>query len=604
MTDGEYARDMLDELEHKNLFVIPLDSMSLWYRYHPLFGQMLQRRLKTTGHHSIPDLHKKASEWYSEHGYLEEAFHHALSSNDLEFASAVVESRFMTLIGNYEWTIARRWLESLPEETLEQRFLLRLYHALVVFLQEELSDITLIIAELEDSFANMTVSYSSEKKKHAEDLLLALKLNCIYYKEPAEVVAAAERALQTISTRNVMARWLVQSVLSAAYIEQGDLQPAMDVVRTGLEAFGPTSPKRSNYVKVHLLNRQARLELLFGHLRAAEALLKDALEYARREDPPLRSAMAMFNITFAQVYYSKNQLDRALEHASRCIEYAGPVSDIGYLLLGLKMQALINESFGHSELAKGIMTEALRIARQTKSAVRIASTELAAVQLAVMQSELDTVARWATLRGLQVTEPFSRNFEKECLLLARFDMASLRFQAAFELLTTLRPRVASRQRQTSLVIIDVLIAGCLFALDRQEEALDVLESCIEFAGPEGYVRPFVESADYIIDLLISLRKSPKGIVRIHACELLKACRPKLDPGVRSRPVTVGDGEALSQRETAVLRLIFIGLTNKEIAEQSFISMNTVKTHIRKIYGKLGVTTREQAILKARELNYL
>jgi len=604
MTEGDYTRDMLDELERKNLFVIPLDSKSQWYRYHPLFAQMLQRRLQSTGSPSIPDLHKRASAWYADHGYLEEAFHHAFSSNDLEFAAGLVESKFMTLIYSYEWTIARRWLESLPEETLERRFLLLLYHALVVFLQEELSDITATIAELEDSFDAMTDSYSSEKRKHAEDLLLALKLNCIYYREPAEVIAAAERALRTISTRNVMARWLVQSVLSTAHIEQGDLQPAMDVVQSGLDVVGRLDPGRGNYVKVHLLNRQARLELLFGHLRAAEELLTDALEYARREDPPLRSAMAMFNITFAQVYYGKNQLDRALEHASRCTEYARPVSDIGYLLLGLKLQAFINESFGHHDLAKGIMTEALQIARQTRSSVRIASTELAAVQLAVVQSELDTVARWAAQRRLRVTEPFSRNFEKECLLMVQFEMASGRYQEAADLLFALRPRVSSRHRQTSLLTVDVLTAACLYALDRGEEALNVLASCIEFAGPEGYVRPFVENAEYLVDLLVSLCKSPKGVVRIHASELLKACRLKLNAESGGRPVIVGDSEALSQREIEILRLIFIGLTNKEIAGHSFISLNTVKTHIKNIYTKLGVTTREQAILRARELNYV
>jgi LuxR family maltose regulon positive regulatory protein len=604
MTAKSSSCAKLEELQQKNLFIIPMDSRLQWYRYHPLFAQMLQRRLQESGEYSIPELHKRASGWYAVHGYLDEAFQHALASEDLDFVADLVERKFMTLIDNYEWAVARRWLETLPEKAFEQRYLLRLYHALVIFLQEELSDITNIISELEQSAHEMKPRYSVEDEKHAEDLLLALKLNCYYYREPAEVVAAAERALETISHRNIMARWLVQSVLSTAHIERGDLRPAMDVVRSGLKAYGHADPRESNYVKVHLLNRQARLEFLLGNLRVAQGLLDDALEYAQSEDPPLRSAMAMFNITSAQISYARNQLERALEHAERCVEYAKPVSDVGYLLLGLKLQAFINESFGHGGMARSIMHEALGIARQTQSAVRTASTELAAVQLAMMQSDLEAVGAWVSDRQLSLGEPFSRNFEKECVLTASYEMATKRYQDALDLLTGLRPEVERRQRATSLVTIDTLIAAALHSLGRHDEALITLESCLEFAGPEGYVRPFVESAGYLADMLESLGKSPKGVMRIHALELLKACRLELSKGLGTRPMMIGGDEALSPREIEVLRLVFAGLSNKEIAARSFISPNTVKTHIRNIYTKLGVATREQAILKARQLNYV
>jgi len=314
--------------------------------------------------------------------------------------------------------------------------------------------------------------------------------------------------------------------------------------------------------------------------------------------------MAMFNVTSSQILYSKNRLDAALEHATRCVEYAEPVSDVGYLLLGLRQQAFVHESHGESELARAIMDEALRVARQTKSSVRIASTELTEVQLAAMRSELDTVARWASRRHLDLAEPFSRNFEKECLLLARFDMASSRHEAAARLLTALRPRVAERRRLTSLLAIDVLMASCLARLSREEEAMDLLASCVEFAGPEGYVRPFVESADDLVDLLFSLCSSRRGVARIHATKLIKVCELALSPPTAVRPPTDGMSAGLSRREVEVLRLVYSGMTNREIAEQSFISTNTVKTHMKKIFGKLGVTTREEAILRARELNYL
>ncbi len=605
MTGVRDASGMLQELERRNLFIVPLDDSRRWYRFHPLFAQMLRRRLETSAGYSVTDLHRAAASWYGEHGYVEEAFQHAFSSGDYEFAADLVEQKCLSLIDNYEWAAARRWLEGLPQDVLERRFLLRLYRALVVFLQEELTNIDSTVADLEGSFAEMTRSYTAEKRKLAEDVLLALKMNCLHYYGPATVIPASRRALETISPRNLVALGLVQAVLSTAYIEQGDLQPAMEVVRTGLDTLAHASPVTSNYVRAYLLNKQARLEFLFGRLRAAEGLLGDALAYAREQDPPLRSAMAMFNLTSAQIFYSRNELDAALEHATRCVEYAEPVSDIGYLLLGLRLQAFVHESHGESEVARAIMDEALRVARQTKSSVRIASTELSAVQLAAMRSELDTVARWASRRHLDLAEPFSRNFEKECLLLARFDMASHRYQSAVDLLAALRPRVADRRRLTSLLALDVLMASCLAQLDREEEAADLLASCIEFAGPEGYVRPFVESAAYLVDMLFSLCSSHRGVARVHAAKLLKACEVALSAAPMARPPAGGGTSGtLSAREVQVLRLLYSGMTNKEIASQAFISPNTVKTHIKKIYGKLGVTTRDEAIMRAKELNYL
>ena len=302
LTGIDHVFDLLEQLERANSFIIPLDNNHEWYRYHPLFAEMLQLRLKYSEKESIEKLHKKAACWFAKKGYFEEAFQHGFSSNDLKFVADLLENNLMSLLANYELETGRRWLEKFSGEELQHHFLLKLYHALFIFLQEEFTNIDAIIAGLEDSLNHETKRYPDAKRKYAQDLFLALKVSCLFYKDSVQVLPTAKTALQTISPQNTVALWLVQGVLSAAYIKQGDIEPAAELVRSALSSFKHSDPKESVYIKMHLINRQADLERLHGRLHNAEKLIKDAFQCARREGITLRPGLAMFNITLAQIY--------------------------------------------------------------------------------------------------------------------------------------------------------------------------------------------------------------------------------------------------------------------------------------------------------------
>jgi LuxR family maltose regulon positive regulatory protein len=595
---------MLEHIERANLFIAPLDNKRVWYRYHSLFSEMLQHRLKLCGKKSVHELHKKASLWFVKAGYFEEAFQHGFNTNDMYFAAELLESNILSLLTSYEWAAARRWFEKIPREILEQRFMLGLGNAFLLFLQEEFTDTDKTITNLDKTIARATKQYPADKRRYAQDLFLALKVSCLFYKDFAQVLPAAKIALKKIAPKNKIALWLVQAVLSDAYTQQGDIQPALEHVKTSLSYFKHSAPKERVYIKFHLINKQAGLERLHGRLKNAEKLLKDAFEYAREAGISLRPAMAMLNVTLAQVYYSQNRLKEALDHAEECIKYTKPVSDIGFLLLGYRMKAFVHQVLGKSGLAKEVMDEALATAHQTKSAIRIASTELSAVRLALMQSDLKAVSKWAKQRRLNVNEPFSSNFEEECLTLALYHMAEKKFETASDILTALYPRTHKRKRCYSTLRINIIRAGVLYALGEQESALGIMENCTEFASQEGIVRPFADNAVYISKLLLSLRKSEKGMVRIYVSKLLKEIELDRVSISRRQQCLLRLTDPLSQREIEILQLIVIGLTNKEIADNICVSLNTVKTHIRNIYGKLCVANREQAILRAQEINII
>ena len=187
-------------------------------------------------------------------------------------------------------------------------------------------------------------------------------------------------------------------------------------------------------------------------------------------------------------------------------------------------------------------------------------------------------------------------------------------------------QVASKAVGRGGRVIEVLVlqAVALKAQGRQAEALTALERALALAEPEGYARVFIDQGEVIAALLSQVDILPAYVGRLLAAlenetkakELaLQSPRPEgvgsLPKGRTAEepalPLDLDQSslvEPLSERELELLRLIAAGMTNRTIAESLMVSVNTVKTHARSIYGKLGVHNRTQAAARARELGLI
>jgi LuxR family maltose regulon positive regulatory protein len=152
----------------------------------------------------------------------------------------------------------------------------------------------------------------------------------------------------------------------------------------------------------------------------------------------------------------------------------------------------------------------------------------------------------------------------------------------------------------SVLKIDILRAAALYQLGEQSEALASLQAAIALAEPEGYLRPFADQAPWISHLLLTLQRSRNARIRAYVPTVLEACGMEPTSGSAAHAVPVDDEEYLTPREAEILRLLAQGYTNQQIAESTFVSLNTVKTHIKHVYAKLGVNDRTQAILWAKK----
>lgn len=231
-------------------------------------------------------------------------------------------------------------------------------------------------------------------------------------------------------------------------------------------------------------------------------------------------------------------------------------------------------------------------------------TERARADLA--RNEIRAVERWVESRGLdESSEPtFAR--EQEYLVLVRLLLAQGTPEHALVLVRRLRELAEHQQRCGSLLEMQVLEAVALDATGDQRAARSVLSEALIAGEAEGVVSTFVNGGARVKSLLEIVGSG--RVSRMYLDRVLAAFRPISSTriGVAGQAVAVSHElvEPLSDRELEVLRLLVSGMSNREIADELVVALDTVKKHVSHIFAKLGASSRTQAVARARELDLL
>jgi LuxR family maltose regulon positive regulatory protein len=596
LNEQDNAVEMLEYLETTNLFVVSLDAERQWFRYHHILSDYVQHRLRQTDRELWTALHMKAAVWHANREYFDEARRHAIASGNLEFAADLLEQHGSTLLRGCHFSAFWQWYRQLPDDLVEQRLLLKLNRVSIAVQQHDFTDIDRLLTELEDSLSShVWQRYPEGLIPRVRDVLTAFRIYRLQIlQQYDQAIKQGEQALHTMDIGHPESRGLIQASLAFAYIEQGDVLRAIDPIKAGFESM---KAAKLGFSAVALLWYQARAEKLQGHLHQAEAILHKAFSWAQESRfVPLLVTVALHTAS-AELLYEQNRLDRAKEHVDQAIEYAEAAKLPGFLWLGYWLKACICQALNMPEEAWLLGEKALKGMRKSDLPGYIHLAEAYLVRLSVRQSNMEFPLQWMERRQLRIDEPFSQTFEEECLSLSALYLKQQRYREALDLLTGLRPRSLGRHRTESVMRIDILRAIALDGKGERQAALSLLEEAIVLAKPEGYVRIFADHAFLLADLLLALQRSQDQRVRAYIPSLLDACG--VNPTVASSHVPINDFERLTPREVEILRLMTLGYTNQQIADQTFVALSTVKSHIKHIYGKLGVRNRAQALLWAR-----
>lgn len=618
LTDGTDSQAMLELLEQANLFTVPLDDEGTWYRYHPLFADTLRHHLQRTQPDLVPELHRRASVWYEQQGFVAEAVRHALSAKDVDRAALLIEHIAKTMLGHGEIITLRGWMEALPAEMVRGRPWLGLTYAWILLINSQLEAIAPRLEDVEQALAAQH-ELSLIETNHLLGQVAALRAQvALQAHDFPRAIDLCRQALERIPQDNAFGRSIVALSLGSAYRLSGDAEAASKAFS---EASANGQAAGHILLTLYALTNLAELSDLQGQLHQVARIHRQALRLATEGHGQPVPIAGMAHVGLGKLLREWNDLDAAMRHLLEGEELGRRGGLEGVVLDSAITQALVFQAQGNAENALERLDSAEEIAQRLQASTIVERIAAFRARLDLARGRLGSAVQWVQQSGLRVDDEMNIEREIEHLTLARVLIAqgreqptSSHLQQALALLSRLRKSAETAGRLGRVIEIQALQALALHAQGDTAGAMTALERAVSLAEPEGYVRTFVDedlpmrellrrllelqrksrtsagrgySLEYVRNLLVAFEQP---IHRLKQTPPARAVQPLLDP--------------LSERELEVLRLIAAGRKNQEIADELVVVVGTVKAHINSIYRKLDVTSRVQAVSRAKALHLL
>jgi ATP/maltotriose-dependent transcriptional regulator MalT len=610
---------MLEQVERAGLFLVPLDEVRGWWRYHHLFADLLRARLQQQQPGRVPALHRNAAAWSEQHGLADDAVHHALGAGDPVWAARLIEQHFDGIFLQGESATVQRWLSGLPAELVRARPRLCLAQAWMALVDGDVNAAGPPLDAAERAPAGAADEPFEPSASRAASVLAnvpaAIALDhafLAYLRGDAEGTAGfASQALAQLGEGEWMLELWIRSMRALAEWLRGRLEEAergFAAVVAGWHAAGERPLAAS---ACHFLGQVQRAQ---GRLDAALATYQQALEITA---PPGQAAMPAAGIGYvgmAEVAYQRSELDAALRHVTEGITACRQLNWTQPLATGLVTLAWIRQAQGDKAGAMEAIGEAERAAPGPAVANLFNPIPAQRARLLLARGEVAAAARWTQERGLGADDEPVYQKEREYLVLARVLLAQDRPGPALALLGRLHATAAAQGRAGSVIEIQALQALALAASGDETAAVDRLAEALTLACPRGYVRVFADEGALmgaLLGRLVAAQKAEqaaaRGVPLGCLAQVLRALGQEYaEPGSRPRTAAAVPGlvEQLTRRELEILRLVAAGTPNQRIAEQLVVTLDTVKKHITHLLGKLGAANRTEAVARARQLGLI
>lgn len=619
ITGRSDSQEILEMIERANLFLVPLDEVRAWWRYHHLFADLLRSRLEQQRPHRIQGLHRNAANWAEQQGLADDAVRHALASGDPVWAAQLIERHTDALILRGEGATAHRWLAALPAELVSTRPRLLLARALLALFSGRLEGVEAMLENAERFADTASEPYEPSVGRADSALANVPAAIALYRGHLAELRGDAERAiafgqeaLVKLGADESMLGSIGTAWLAIAHWLGGHLEAAERGLAEIVEGWKEAGQR---YLAIRASYYLGLVDRAEGNLDGAVTTYQRALEIAA---PPGRSpfhAAGPAYVGLAEVAYQRNELDTARQYVTEGIRLCRQFAYALHLPRGLATLAWIHHATGDATGALDAMREAERVAPSSDLADLLNPVPAQRAQLLLRQGDLAAAVQWVGERGLTADDEVSYPREPAFLVLARVLIATDAADRALGLLSRLRADAAAHGRTGSLIEIHALEAHALATMGKKAKAVEVLADALVLAGTQRYVRVFVDEGPTMATLvggLIATRKDEHSTagrlptryltVLARAFDADASCRNA--PGALTGTVVSGLVTALSDRELEVLKLLAEGKQNREIADELYVTRDTVKKHVTHILDKLGASNRTQATVRAHELGLL
>ncbi len=630
---------MLEQLWKANLFLVPLDEEMRWYRYHHLFAGLLRRRQEMLHPEETANLHRRASQWLAETcessppgelaAMASAAVRHALAAGESATAVKLIETHAQELLSQWYAKTVSGWVQMLPPEWSARSPRVNLAFARAHLMRGEISLAAPYLDRLQSIFSTLKPDESGSYSSDVRPEWLALQSTLLgmqgRLKEALALAQEAQFALESGVEKGKIANDIAHShvliALANAYQQLEDFTNAesvyLDIIRLGQE---------SGNISIELTGLSAfSLQAIeSGQIRLGYDLAQQAAERVEKSGalPPICAGIYG---ELGQISYHWNRLDEAsryLERAARVSALVG-FSDAGIFLAVFRSR--LAQIRGDLNTAAREIQNAVQLMRVDAPVVVREEAVAGQVRIALAQGNLAVAEMVLSQEASHLEKPSLFElppgqviaYHQGVLFNAALRTLVFRSAVVGEGAASTYPDPAGRafalaghlveiyleRRYISLAIETLLLRARLnAAFGNKPGSLADVSAALDLAEPEGYISDFVIEGAPVADALSVLaQKEAPGSERISFIRDILGAFPVM-------PVSLGQVESmvesLTARELEVLRLIATGKTYAEIAGVLVVSINTVRTHVKAIYSKLGENNRSGAVEAARRQKLL
>ncbi len=595
VTDNKHSQRIIETFQKDNLFVIPLDLEGKWYRYHHLFIQLLRALLHRDMVGDICDLHLRAMNWFDEHGQFDLAAEHAYKSGDMQAAKAYVLKRWNDMLHQGGVTHVLKWVKRLPPQMTQEDANLALANCWARYLTGQSAAMSPFVDAAQQDFERLQKEGGLTQNEldfiHSQIFMMcsALQISQGAFKD---ALVNAEKAIACVPQDMGIAVGPAWNLLGAAKASVGDINGGVEAYQNGIEIAYQARNFLSAFAAVFwstvYMIRQGRLDEAMQH---AQQFLNRGEQDGLQKFP----AVGLLYVAQALIALEKNQI----ETAYTWVEKGGGFSEA--LRYGRTIRARLNLAMGETDSALSIMEDVERIVLATQETYAIAEMHLEWAKIHIQLGKMDAVRqRYEAIQqldDLQTSHPLLQGS-------IHWLEAVVAWQEnhrldALKMIENGKKQAIAFGLQGDLLRYCNLQTIILEEMGQKTEARESLIFAIELGRSHGFFRTWLDTGEKICGTLVRLCPliSDDDQKRIYLNEVLTLCNGVFE----TVDTESGLSAILTEREIDILRLICQGHSNAEIAEHLFVTVNTVKKHTSNIYGKLDVTSRTQAIAKAREI---
>lgn len=595
VTGDPHAAVRLAEADAANLFLVPLSGGDGWYRFHHLFAELLQFRLRLLEPERVDLLHGRASVWFEKQGDIETALDHAARMTDPDRLLDLLDSHAIDFLARSQVATLRGWLDQVPDLLTRPYPMALAAAAWTRVLTERAPDLDPILRAAATALERTPAEYDPLRRARAAAQLEVLRaFEARYGGRLDDALEISARVVPTIPNEDAFIRGLVLFNMGRTRMGLGQMPDALELLR---QAYDDQLRSGNLYLALAGAAHSAAVLAQLEGVQSASKSLSATTAFAEQRGLASLPAFSTVLYQLGNVQYLADALDDGVDSFRRALDLSrGSRFPEGHAnaLVGLARVAIARRRF---EEAETLLDELASLARVMNIILQDTTVDLEQARLALA---LELAGLGPPVPPMDVPDSDGRwNTTGEAAAVLGMWQAARAgdHDRVAELADRLVQESEPLQRGPALC---AGLMGQLIPEGRETGRWERLDHALRLAAMRGYVRPILEGGEPVRALLqAGSGRLSTPAARAHARLLLD----RFDAQDR-RPATM-DGprlmERLTDREEEVLQHLFTGASNKAIARSMYVSVETVKTHLKNLYGKLGARDRRSAIARAREL---